>query len=51
MGLNEVYLSMSLLGYGMGIMLPTSICMFLSREFFNILVSYATPRGLCVLGV
>ena len=44
MGLYEVPLSMSLLGFGMGTMLSNSICVVL-RAVFNILVRNASPRG------
>ena len=48
MGLYEVPLSMSLLGFGMETMLANfQMCgiMFLLRIFFNILVKNASPRG------
>ena len=47
MGLYEVPLSMSLLGFGMGTMLANfHMCsiMFVLREEFNILVMNASPR-------
>ena len=48
MGLYEVALSMSLLGFGMGIMLANfHMCgiMLELRALFNILVRNASPRG------
>ena len=48
MGLYEVPLSMSLLGFGMGTMLATfhmSGIMLVLRTVFNILVRNASPRG------
>ena len=48
MGLHEVPLSMSLLGFGMGTMLANfHICgiMFVLRAVFNMLVRNASPRG------
>ena len=53
MGLYEVPLSMSLLGFGMGTMLANfHMCgiMLVLRAVFTILVRNASPRGLCVLG-
>ena len=49
MGLYEVPLSMSLLGFGMGTMLANfHMCgiMMVLRAVFNILVRNASPRGL-----
>ena len=43
-GLYEVSLSMSLLSFGMGLCLPTDICVVL-RAVFNMLVRNASPRG------
>ena len=48
MGLYEVPLSVSLLGFGIGTMLANSHVrgiMFLLREVLNILVRNASPRG------
>ena len=48
MGLYDVPLSMSLLGYGMGTMLANvHMCgiMLMLRAVFNILVRNASPRG------
>ena len=48
MGLYEVPLSMSLLGFGMGTMLANfHMCaiMFVLRAVFNMLVRNASPRG------
>ena len=48
MGLYEVPLSMSLLGYGMGTMLANfHMCgiMLVLRAVFNVLVRNASPRG------
>ena len=48
MGLYEVPLSVSLLGFGMGTMLANfHVCgiMLVLRAFFNMLVSNAIPRG------
>ena len=48
MGLYEVPLSMSLLGFGMGIMLANfHMCgiMLVLRAVFNMLVRNASPRG------
>ena len=48
MGLYEVPLSMSLLGFGMGTMLANfHMCgiMLLLRAVFNMLVRHASPRG------
>ena len=48
MGLHEVPLSMSLLGFGMGTMLSNfHMCgiMLVLREVFNMLVRNASPRG------
>ena len=48
MGLYEVRLSMSLLGFGMGTMLANShMCgiMLVLRAVFNMLVRNASPRG------
>ena len=55
MGLYEVPLSMSLLGFGMWTMLANfHMCgiMLVLRAVFNMLVGNASPRGqaLCVLG-
>ena len=53
MGLYEVPLSMSLVGFGMGTMLANfHMCgiMLMSRAVFNMLVRNASPKGLCVLG-
>ena len=52
MGLYEVPLSMSLLGFGMGTMLANfHMCgiMLVLRAVFNMLVRNASPRG-CILG-
>ena len=48
MGLNEVTLSMSLLGFGMGTMLANfHMCgiVLVLRAVFNILVRNTSPRG------
>ena len=53
MGLYEVSLSVSLLGFGIGTMLANFHVwgiMFLLRAVLNILVRNASPRVLCVLG-
>ena len=49
MGLHEVPLSMSLLGFGMGTMLASFyMCgiMLVLRAVFNMLVRNASPKGL-----
>ena len=54
MGLYEVPLSMSLLGFGMGSMLANfHMCgfMLVLRAVFNMLVRKRVQEGLCVLGV
>ena len=53
MGLYEVSLTMSLMGFGMRTVLANfHMCatMLLLRAVLNILVRNASPRGLCVLG-
>ena len=53
MGLYEVPLSISLLGFGMGTMLANfHMCgiMLVLRAVFNMLVSNASPRGPICLG-
>ena len=53
MGLYEVPLSMSLLGFGMGSMLANfHMCriMLVLRAVFNMLVKNASPRGPICLG-
>ena len=53
MGLYEVSVSMSLLGFGMGTMLTNfHMCgiMLVLRAVFNMLVRNASPRGICILG-
>ena len=53
MGLYEVPLSVSLLGFGIGTMLANfHMCgiMLVLRSVFNILVRNASPVGICVLG-
>ena len=52
MGLYEVPLSVSLLGFRMGTMLANfHICgMLLLRAVLNMLVRNGSARGLCVLG-
>ena len=54
MGIYEVPLSRSLLGFRMWTMLANfhmSGIMLVLRAVFNMLVRNASPRGLCVLGV
>ena len=53
MGLYEVLLSMSLLGFGMGTRLANfHMCgiMLVLRAVFNMLMRNASPKGICVLG-
>ena len=45
MGLYEVPLSVSLLGFGIGTMLANSGILFLLRAVFNMLMRNASPRG------
>ena len=53
MGLYEVFLSMSLMGFGMGTMLASfHMCgtMLVLRAVFNMLMRNASQEGLCALG-
>ena len=49
MGLYEMPLSMSFVGFGMGIML-SNFHMCGVKSSFNMLVMNESPRGSCVLG-